>query len=178
MGSTHLAAATPLNENMILEQTQKSDPKPGKLKDYEYYMAVAVRLAKLDPKLPFAALVVDITSGKILCATSKLNAKNTTSTWSGETSAIDNCLKKYPKLDWQNTALVSTAEPDILGQAVIVTKNIPLVVYGTPISYLLSQNWQVIDINAAYVNERSPFYKGKLIGNVLDKETNKLYQKK
>jgi tRNA(adenine34) deaminase len=56
-----------------------------------HYMQIALEDAKGNPKAAFAALIVDNTTGEILCK--GLNAAKHNPTWHGEIVAINNSKK-------------------------------------------------------------------------------------
>jgi tRNA(Arg) A34 adenosine deaminase TadA len=147
-------------------QTKKSD---------EYYMKVAIELAKHNPKAPFAALIVDNTTGKILAK--GLNASKENPTYHGEMVAINDCIKKHPKVDWSKVTLYTTAEPCSMCQSAVVWAKIPRVVFATSFDYLINHGWNQINIRASEINKRSPFYKGTITGGVLASHSNILFDK-
>lgn len=144
-------------------------------KSDEYYMQMALKLAKKNPQAPFAAVIVDNKTGKILAK--GLNASNVNPTFHGEMMAINNCIKKHPHIDWSNVTLYTTAEPCSMCQSAVVWARIPKVVFATSFEYLISHGWDQINIHAAEINKRSPFYKGTIIGGVLASQTNPLFNK-
>jgi tRNA(adenine34) deaminase len=154
-------------DNSNNPQTKKSD---------EYYMQVAIELAKHNPKAPFAALIVDNKTGKILAT--GLNANKVNPTFHGEMVAINNCAKKHPDVDWSNVTLYTTAEPCSMCQSAVVWAKIPRVVFATSFEYLISHGWNQINIHASEVNKRSPFYKGTITGGVHADRTNIFFDRK
>jgi tRNA(Arg) A34 adenosine deaminase TadA len=147
----------------------------GKKPD-EFYMQRAINLAKRNPKAPFAALIVDNATGKVIAE--GLNASTKNPTFHGEIAAINNCLRKHPKIDWSTVTLYTTAEPCPMCQSAIIWANISRVVFASSISYLVSQGWNQIKINAAEVNSTALFYHGTIAGGVLSEQANKLFEKK
>lgn len=81
-----------VNANQL--QVKKSD---------EYYMKIAIDLAKTNPRAPFAALIVDNKTGEIL--SKGLNTSKVNPTFHGEMVAINNCVKKHPHVDWSQVTL-------------------------------------------------------------------------
>ncbi|QBR84734.1 nucleoside deaminase [Legionella israelensis] len=160
----------------LIKNAMKNDPEPGKLKSYDYYMKILIELAKLNPKLPFSAMIINTNNGKILCTGLNLTKPNGNPIWTAEIVAIDNCAKQYPNHDWKNTALITTAEPDIMSQEAIIRFGIPLTVYGTSLPFIIKQGKPVVNIRAEYVIKHAPYYHGRIIGNVLENKTNHLYE--
>lgn len=147
-------------------QTKKSD---------EYYMQIAIDLAKNNPKAPFAALIVDNKTGEIL--SKGLNASKVNPTFHGEMVAINNCVKEHPHVDWSQVTLYTTAEPCSMCQSAVVWAKIPRVVFATSFEYLISHGWNQINIHASEINKRSSFYKGTITGGVLANQTNILFNR-
>ena len=142
-------------------------------KNDAHFMQLAIQLAKNNPKAPFAALIVNNKSGKILAQ--GLNASNKNPTFHGEMVAINNFAKLHPPMDWSGVTLYTTAEPCPMCQSAIIWAGIPRVVYGTSIHYLKTHGWSQIDISSEQINKNSAFYNGTITGGVLAKETNPLF---
>ena len=153
--------------NTNLNQHKKSD---------EYYMKIAIHLARSNPNAPFAALIVDNETGEVLAT--GLNASKVNPTFHGEMVAINNCNKKHPHVDWSKVTLYTTAEPCSMCQSAVVWAKIPRVVFATSFDYLISHGWDQINIHASEINKRSPFYKGTITGGVLASESNPLFDRK
>jgi tRNA(adenine34) deaminase len=62
-------------------------------------------------------------------------------------------------------------------QSAVIWARISRVVFATPIEYLTSHGWDQINITAADVNQKSPFYKGTITGGVLTHKTNPLFNR-
>ena len=146
--------------------TKKSD---------EYYMQMAINLAKNNPKAPFAAIIVNNETGEIL--SKGLNASIINPTFHGEMVAINQCVKKYPNVDWSKVTLYTTAEPCPMCQSAVVWANISRVVFATSTDYLSSHGWNQIHIHASEINAKSTFYKGTITGGMLADEANLLFFK-
>lgn len=141
----------------------------------QYYMQIAVNLAaKINPASPFAALIVDNKTGKILAE--GVNQYPISRILHGEIVAINNCIKKYPHLDWSKVTLYTTAEPCSMCQSTAVWLGISRVVFATSSSYLIGIGWHQINIPAQWVNSRAPFYHGTITGGVLAEKTNALFR--
>jgi tRNA(adenine34) deaminase len=145
----------------------------GAKKSDEYYMQIAISLAKNNPKAPFAALIVDNKTGKIL--SKGLNSVQVNPAFHGEMVALNNCVKKNPQVDWAQVTLFTTAEPCPMCQSAVVWAKIPRVVFATSMGYLINHGWNQINIRASEINKRSPFYKGTITGGILASQSNVLY---
>ena len=142
---------------------------------YTAYMKYLVGLAKTNPKAPFAAMIVDTRTGKRLCQ--GLNDASNNPTLHGEIVAINNCVQKHSNVDWQHTALITTAEPCPMCMSAIIWTGIPVTVYGTSIPYLKKNHWDQINIRSSTViKHASAFYHGELIGNILHNVTDELFK--
>ena len=141
----------------------------------EYYMQMAINLAKSNPKAPFAAVIVDNVTGEILAE--GLNASKINPTFHGEMVAINNCIKKHPNVDWSKVTLYTTAEPCSMCQSAVVWAKIPRVVFAASLEYLTTHGWNQINIHASEINIKSPFYKGTITGGILANESNSLFSK-
>ncbi len=142
----------------------------------KYYMQIAMQLAKHNPKAPFAALIVDNETGKIIAE--GLNASKINPTYHGEMVAINNCARKYPNINWSKVTLYTTAEPCSMCQSAIAWAGISRMVFATSIEYLKTHGWNQIDISAAEVNRKAGFYKGTISGGVLAEKTDALFDRK
>ena len=150
----------------------------NKLHPYPFYMNKLISIAKANPKAPFAAMIVDKNTGEVLSVgLNKVHSENNP-TLHGEIVAINNCSKEHPNINWNNTVLLTTAEPCPMCESAIVWAGIPIVVYGTSIDYLKSQGWNQIDIDSNSVIKNASFYHGKVIGGVLSKKTDLLFERK
>jgi tRNA(adenine34) deaminase len=142
---------------------------------YDHYMKQLIGLAKQNPQKPYAAMIIDNATGKILCE--GVNASKTNPTLHGEIVAINNCAAKYPKINWAETTLITDAEPCAMCASAIVWAHISKVVYGSSITFFEKQGWEPIHIRAEYVMKKAPFYKGTILGGVLHEETDKVFLK-
>lgn len=142
---------------------------------YAAHMKHLIQLSHKNPRYPFAALILDNTTGKVLCEGVNDSAKNPT--FHGEIVAINHCAAKFPKLNWQSTTLITTAEPCPMCESAIIWANISKVVYGTSIETLKKYGWNQINISSVEVIKKSAFYHGKVVGGVLRDETDKLFVK-
>ena len=141
----------------------------------EYYMQMAIQIAKHNPKAPFGAVIVNNKTDEVLAE--GLNANNINPTFHGEIVAINNCIKKYPHIDWSKVTLYTTAEPCPMCQYAVIWAGISRVVFATSIGYVKSHGWNQVDITASQINSKAPFYKGTLTGGVLADKTDTLFNK-
>jgi tRNA(Arg) A34 adenosine deaminase TadA len=143
--------------------------------DHERYMLRAIELAANAPDLPFGALIVDRDGGKILSG--GWNKTSINPTWHGEIDAINGLASSDVSAEGKSLALYTTAEPCPMCQAAILWSGIHTVVFGTSIRSLQRMGWRQIDILAEEVVRRSPAWKCTLIGGVLERDCDALFQK-
>jgi tRNA(adenine34) deaminase len=140
----------------------------------DQHMRSAIRLAGNNPKHPFAALLVDQKSGKVVAEGWNRSIHNPT--WHGEMDAINKAATANPKLDWTTLTLYTTAEPCAMCQGAVAWSGISRVVYGSSIPFLKSLDWWAIDIRAEEVARLSRFRSCTVVGGVVEEECNKLFR--
>ena len=136
-------------------------------------MRRAITLAANAPEFPFAAVLVHRPSNQIVAE--GWNRSPLDPTFHGEMDVIHNCARTNPKTDWTQLALYTTAEPCPMCQSAVAWTGISLVVYGTSIPYLKKLDWWQIDIRADEIRRRTPFRQSALIGGILERECNALF---
>lgn len=142
--------------------------------DHESYMRRAIDLAANVPNLPFGAVIVDRESGKILAEGWNKSALNPT--WHGEIDAINQLARTHSAIDGAGLVLYTTAEPCPMCQGAILWSGIGAVVFGTSIGSLLRYGWRQIDIPAEEVIRRGPTWRCKILGGVLERECDALFE--
>jgi tRNA(adenine34) deaminase len=142
--------------------------------DHELYMRRAIELAGKVLDLPFGAVIVDRETGTIL--SEGWNKTSVNPTWHGEIDAINTLVSSGVIAKGKSLALYATAEPCPMCQAAILWTGIETVVFGTTIRSLQRLGWRQIDILAEEVVRRSPAWTCVLIGGVLEKECNALFE--
>lgn len=142
--------------------------------NHQPFMRRAIELAGNVTELPFASLIVDQDTGRIL--SEGWNKSSINPTWHGEIDAINRMVEAG--CDWKekSLALYTTAEPCPMCQAAIHWTGIETVVFGTSIRFLQQLGWKQIDILAEEVAQRTPFRKCKLLGGILEDECNALFK--
>ena len=136
-------------------------------------MRRAIALTTNVPGLPFGAVIVSRNSGVIVAE--GWNKTSTNPTWHGEIDAINQLALSGPGIDGNGLALYTTAEPCPMCQGAILWSGIVTVVFGTSIRFLQKNGWHQIDILAEEVVQRSPSWRCKVIGGVLEQECNALF---
>jgi len=141
---------------------------------HEPYMRRAIEIARREPEAPFAALLVDRQSGRVV--SEGVNRWKENATWHGEIDAINRCAAENAQVVWSDLRLYTTAEPCCMCQGAILWAGIPEVVFGTSIRTLQRLGWRQIDIRAEEVARRTPFRRCTLIGGVLERDCDALFQ--
>ena len=141
--------------------------------DHERYMRRAIASAANVPNLPFGAVIVNRDSGTLLAE--GWNKTSINPTWHGEIDAINQLAVSAPAIEGTGLVLYTTAEPCPMCQGAILWSGIETVVFGTSIRFLQNNGWRQIDIPAEEVVQRSPSWRCRLIGGVLEQECNALF---
>ena len=144
------------------------------MNDHEFFMRRAIELAAKVPDLPFGAVIVDGDSGTIL--SEGWNKTPLNPTWHGEIDAINGLAASGVGVEGKRLLLYTTAQPCPMCQGAILWTGIGTVVFGTSIRSLQRLGWRQIDILAEEVVRRSPAWKCTLIGGVMEKECDALFE--
>ncbi len=140
----------------------------------EKYMRLTIEIARQNPSAAFGTVLVDHELGQVVGEGVNQVTKNPI--LHGEIDAI----LRYAEnggLRWSNLSLFTTAEPCCMCQAAIMWAGIPRVVYGTSISKLVELGWTQFCMTAEDVTKRAPFAQCELLGGVLKKECDRLFNK-
>jgi tRNA(adenine34) deaminase len=148
-------------------------PSPREKWSHEDYMRRAIALARQVPRLPFGAVLVRRAMGGIVAE--GFNRSSESPTFHGEIDAINRCAAAHPSIDWTELDLYTTAEPCPMCQSAIEWAGIATVYYGTSIPYLKDRGWWQIDIRAEEVARRTPFRRTTIVGGILARECNALF---
>jgi tRNA(Arg) A34 adenosine deaminase TadA len=141
--------------------------------DHERYMRRVIELAAQVPDLPFGAAIVNRDTGRILAE--GWNKSSFNPTWHGEIDAINALVASKSKSNGSRLILYTTAEPCPMCQGAILWAGIETVVFGTSIRSLQKMGWRKIDIRAEVVIRRSPAWKCRISGGVLEQECDALF---
>jgi tRNA(Arg) A34 adenosine deaminase TadA len=142
--------------------------------DHATFMRRAIAQAQQVPLLPFGAVLVRGASGEILAEGHNRSARSPT--FHGEIDVINRLAADQPEVAWGSLVLYTTAEPCPMCQSAIEWAGIPWVVYGSSIPFLRGLGWRQIDIRAGEVAQRTPFRRTAILGGVLAKECNALFE--
>jgi tRNA(adenine34) deaminase len=142
--------------------------------DHENYMKRAIELALKVPELPFGAVIVDSQSRTIV--SEGWNRTSINPLLHGEIDAIDRLAESRAVVDWGRLVLYTTAESCPMCQAAALWSGIGMVVYGTSIPTLQRLGWKQIDLRSEEVVRRSPFAQCILLGGILERECDALFE--
>lgn len=145
------------------------------MNNHERYMQRAIELATNVPDLPFGALIVNEDSGTVL--SEGWNKTSINPLWHAEIDAINGLVSSDVCVVGKSLVLYTTAEPCPMCQSAILWSGIEKVVFGTSIRTLQRQNWRQIDILAEEIVRRSPEWNCTLIGGILERDCDALFQK-
>ena len=147
---------------------------PREAIDHLYFMRRAISLTANCPRLPFGALIVSADTGVVLAEGWNKSAINPT--WHGEIDAINRLAESGRVDDGSGLVLYTTAEPCPMCLAAILWSGIGTVAFGSSIRFLQPRGWRQIDILADEVVRRSPGWACTIIGGVLERECNALFE--
>jgi tRNA(adenine34) deaminase len=142
--------------------------------DHERFMRMAIVQALKVPQCPFGSVIVNLHTKKIVGEGWVRTNKNPI--WHGEMTAINSCADVDAGFKWSEVCLYTTGESCPMCQSAIIWTGMPLVVYGSSMPFLQKQNFGEINIRARTVVAASLKGKCQLIGGVLEKECNKLFE--
>jgi tRNA(Arg) A34 adenosine deaminase TadA len=142
---------------------------------HEMFMRRAIELARGNPAAPFAAILVERDTNRIVAE--GINRHTENPTWHGEIDVINRCAGRDRAVDWARLRLYTTAEPCCMCQGAILWAGIPEVVFGTSIRTLQRFGWKQIELTAEEVTRRAGFTQCRLIGGVLEAECDELFRR-
>jgi tRNA(Arg) A34 adenosine deaminase TadA len=142
--------------------------------DHAAFMRRAIAQAREVPHLPFGAVLVRTATGEVLAEGHNRSAASPT--LHGEIDVINRLAAGQPGVDWGSLVLYTTAGPCPMCQSAVAWAGIPWVAYGSSIPFLQGLGWRQIDIRAGEVARRTPFRRTGVLGGVLAKECNALFE--
>jgi tRNA(adenine34) deaminase len=143
--------------------------------DHERYMRRAVKIAQGNPDAPFGCVIVEGETGEIVAE--GLNDAQRNPVLHGETAAILNLAEAHPDPDRTRMTLYTTAEPCPMCAGAILWSGISRLVFGTSMETLKRLGRPQIGIPFREVADRASFDGPEVIGGVLERERDALYEK-
>ncbi|MGE0718632.1 MAG: deaminase [Alphaproteobacteria bacterium] len=139
---------------------------------HERAMRLAIAEARRNPRWPFGAVITD-GAGQVVAA--GVNDSRANPTFHGEVAAMNDYVARHGNSGWADRTLYTTGEPCPMCMAAIAWAGIGAVVWGTSIA-TLTRHMRQIAITADQVAAAAGFYKGRLIGGVLEAECDALFR--
>jgi tRNA(adenine34) deaminase len=143
--------------------------------DHERYMRRAVKIAQGNPDAPFGCVIVEGETGEIVAE--GLNDVQRNPVLHGETAAILNLAEAHPDADRTRMTLYTTAEPCPMCAGAILWSGISRLVFGTSMETLKRLGRPQIGIPFREVADRASFDGPEVIGGVLERDRDALYEK-
>jgi tRNA(adenine34) deaminase len=136
-------------------------PAPGQvpaisMARHEQFMRLAIDQARKNPVYPFGAVMVQPETGEVMAR--GVNRSGQNPTFHGEIDCMDDYVRRSGNQGWSPRVLYTTGEPCSMCMSALV--------------------WAGINITAKTVIDASPFYKGTLLGGVLQAETDRLFMER
>ena len=141
---------------------------------HEQAMRLAIAEARGNPGFPFGAVIVRAADGRVLATGVNKGALNPT--FHGEIVAIDDYVARNGNRGWSEAILYTTGEPCPMCMSAMVWAGMGGVVWGTSIEQLRQFGINQISIPATTVIGASAFYRGAMLGHVLQAETDALFR--
>jgi len=155
-----------------------SRPAPGQvpaisMARHEQFMRLAIDQARKNPVLPFGAVMVRPETGEVMAR--GVNRSGENPTFHGEIDCMNDYVRQSGNQGWSPLVLYTTGEPCSMCMSALVWAGIGGVVFGSSIDGIRRAGIDQINITAKTVIDASPFYKGTLLGGVLQSETDRLF---
>ena len=141
---------------------------------HEAAMRLAIAAAKANPFYPFGAVIIGATDRAVLAQ--GVNNGKTSPILHGEIVAINDYVARHGNQGWADGILYTTGEPCPMCMSAIIWVGICGVVYGSSIRTLVDAGIAQITIDTSAVRDAAPFYRGQIMGGVLQAETDALFR--
>jgi tRNA(Arg) A34 adenosine deaminase TadA len=141
---------------------------------HEAAMRLAIAAARANREFPFGAVIVRAADRKLLAQ--GVNQSRANPTFHGEIVAINDYVARHGNRGWDEAVLYTTGEPCPMCMSAMVWAGIGGVVYGTSIAGLKKYGFNQILIPATAVRDAASFYRGSILGHVLEAETDALFR--
>lgn len=136
-------------------------------------MRLAIQAAAANPIYPFGAVIIGAADRAVWAE--GVNDTKTNPILHGEIVAINDYVARHANQGWSEAILYTTGEPCPMCMSAIAWAGIGGVVYGSSIATLAQIGIAQIKIDASAVRAAAPFYRGQIIGGVLQAETDALF---
>jgi tRNA(Arg) A34 adenosine deaminase TadA len=146
------------------------------MSQHERAMRLAIAEARRNPVYPFGAVIVRAADGAV--SARGVNATRVNPILHGEIAAMNDYVARHGNKDWADHILYTTGEPCSMCMSALVWAGIGGVVFASSIDGIRRAGIAQIDIAAKAVIDASPFYRGMLLGGVLEAETDRLFMQR
>jgi tRNA(adenine34) deaminase len=140
---------------------------------HEQAMQLAIAAARANPSLPFGAVIVRAADRELMAT--GVNNRSANPAFHGEIVAINDYVARHGNRGWDEVILYTTGEPCPMCMSTLVWARVGGVVYGTSIEKLQQVGIEQILLPATTVLAAAPFYRGGILGHVLQSETDALF---
>jgi tRNA(adenine34) deaminase len=141
---------------------------------HEEGMRLAIAEARGNPAFPFGAVILRAADRRLMAA--GVNHSRANPTYHGEIVAIDDYVAKHGNQGWGEAILYTTGEPCPMCMSALAWAGTGGVVWGTSIKKLRRFGINQIMIPASAISAAAPFYRGSILGPVLQTETDALFR--
>jgi tRNA(Arg) A34 adenosine deaminase TadA len=148
-------------------------PSAAPIAVHEAAMRLAIAAARANREFPFGAVIVRAADRKLLAQ--GVNQGRANPTFHGEIVAMNDYVARHGNRGWDETILYTTGEPCPMCMSAMVWAGIGGVVYGTSIAGLKKYGFDQILIPTTAVRDAASFYRGFILGRVLEAETDALF---
>lgn len=153
-------------------------PSADELLTHEEFMRLGIDFSGGNTSSPFAAVIVDHTTGEVLAR--GVNGSLQNPMLHGEAVAINDYIARHGNKDWTRSTLYSTGEPCAMCCGALAWAGVPRVVWGSSVAVIRKSGIPQIDISAVEIAARSyEIYQPELyLGGVLARETDERFAKR
>ena len=140
---------------------------------HQQAMQLAIAAARANRFFPFGAVIVRAADRQVMAT--GVNNGSANPTLHGEIVAINDYVARHGNRGWEEVIIYTTGEPCPMCMAALTWTRISGIVYGTSIEKLRQFGIDQILIPASAVIAAAPFYRGEILGPVLEHETDALF---
>jgi tRNA(adenine34) deaminase len=167
-----IACSTPLPTAAAMPRSVDLSAIPVPV--HEEAMRLAIAEARGNRAFPFGAVILRAADRRAMATGVNKGAANPT--FHGEIVAINDYVARHGNRGWDEAILYTTGEPCPMCMSAMVWAAMGGVVWGTSVEQLRQFGINQILIPATAVIGASPFYRGEILGHVLQAETDALFR--
>lgn len=142
--------------------------------NHDVYMSTAINLALASPSHPFAALLVQRSTGEVIAEGVNPGGQNPLS--HGEIVCLHAATRARSNFEWQDTILYTTAEPCCMCMAAILWCRIPEVVFGSSIATLTRLGWDQFTLHSLDLVNAATFADCQITAGVFESRCDALFE--